>query len=201
MKNILNKYIGAKMSSIQPIVNEALKFNYSDYLLLADNEKRYEILEGELLMSPSPNAMHQIVLLNLATILKLFVEKNDLGKIFIAPLDVVLSKFDVVQPDITFISKQRYHIVKSTHLEGAPDLVVEIISPGSAKRDRIIKRKIYALHGVKEYWLVHPEKEQVQVLRREKGDFQRMADLNREDVLTTPMLSGLEIPLVNIFQG
>jgi len=78
-------------------------------------------------------------------------------------------------------------------VEGAPDLVVEIISPGSAQRDRIIKRKIYALHGVQEYWLVHPEKEQVQVLRLEKGDFQRIAELTREDVLTSPMLNGLEI--------
>lgn len=187
------------MSSIQPIVNEALKFTYFDYLLLPDNEKRYEILEGELLMSPSPNANHQIVLLNLATILKLFVEKFGLGKIFIAPFDVVISKFDVVQPDIIFISKENNHIIKSTHVEGAPDLVVEIISPGSAQRDRIIKRKIYALHGIKEYWLVQPEKEKVQVLRLEKGDFKRIVELTKKDVLTSSLLIGLEIRLIDVF--
>jgi len=187
------------MSSIHPTVSEALKFTYSDYLLLPDNEKRYEILEGELLMSPSPNTKHQIVLLKLARILSEFVEKNSLGQILIAPYDVVLSKYDVVQPDIIFISSKNIKIIKPTHLEGPPDLVVEIISPGSTQRDRIIKRKIYALHGVKEYWLVHPEKEQAQVLRLEKGDFKRIAELTVEDVLTSPLLSGLEIRLGEIF--
>jgi Uma2 family endonuclease len=187
------------MSSIHTAVNKALKFTYSDYRLLPDNGKRYEILEGELLMSPSPNTKHQIVLLNLAAILKSFVERNNLGQIFIAPYDVVLSKYDVVQPDIIFISNKNKQIIKSTHIEGVPDLVIEIISPGSAQRDRIIKRKIYALHGIKEFWLVHPEKEQVQVLRLEKGDFQRITELTREDVLTSPMFSGLEIRLVEVF--
>lgn len=187
------------MSSIQPAVNEALKFTCSDYRLLPDNGKRYEILEGELLMSPSPNTKHQIVLLNLAAILKSFVERNNLGQIFIAPYDIVLSKYDVVQPDIIFVSNNKKQIIKSTHIEGIPDLVVEIISPGSAQRDRIIKRKIYALHGVKEYWIVHAEKERVQVLRLEKGDFKRIAELTGEDILTSPLLSGLEIRLVEVF--
>jgi Uma2 family endonuclease len=187
------------MSSIQPAVSEALKFTYSDYRLLPDNGKRYEILEGELLMSPSPNTKHQIVLLNIAAILKSFVERNNLGQIFIAAYDIVLSKYDVVQPDIIFVSNKNKEIIKATHIEGVPDLVIEIISPGGAQRDRIIKRKIYALHGVQEYWLVQPEKEKVQVLRLEKGDFKRIAELNSEDVLTSPMLSGLEIRLIDVF--
>lgn len=191
--------VGVIMSSIQPAVSEALKFTYSDYLLLPDNGKRYEILEGELLMSPSPNTKHQIVLLNLAAVLNSFVERNNLGQIFIAPYDVVLSKYDVVQPDIIFISSKNTKMIKPTHLEGAPDLVIEIISPGSAQRDRIIKRKIYALHGVKEYWLVHPEKERVQMLRLEKGELQRITELTGEDILTSPLLSGLEIQLTDIF--
>jgi Uma2 family endonuclease len=84
-------------------------------------------------------------------------------------------------------------------VEDVPDLVVEIITPGSAQRDRIIKCKIYALHGTKEYWLVLLEKEQVQVLRLEKGNFQRIAELTREDVLTSPMFSGLKIQLTEVF--
>lgn len=187
------------MSSIQSAVSEALKFTYSDYRLLPDNGKRYEILEGELLPAASTTTKHQIVLLNLTINLSSYVEKNRLGQILIVPIDLVLSKFDVVQPDIFFISKENNHIIKSKHVEGAPDLIVEIISSGSAQRDRIIKRKIYALHGVKEYWLVHPEKEQVQVLRLEKGDFKRIVDLNKQDTLTSPLLSGLEIRLVGIF--
>lgn len=146
-----------------------------------------------MLKSPSPNAKHQIILIRLIRILSTFVDERKLGQVFIAPFDVILSKFDVVQPDLIFVSTKNAYKIKSTHVEGAPDLVVEIISPGSAQRDRIIKRKIYALHGVQEYWLVHPEKEQVQVLRLEKGDFQRIAELTREDVLTSPMLNGLEI--------
>lgn len=187
------------MSSIHPAVSEALKFTYSDYLLLPDNGKRYEILEGELLMSPAPNAKHQTTLIRLVRILSAYVEKNILGQVFIAPFDVVISKNDVVQPDLIFIPTKNEFKIKSSHMEGAPDLVVEIVSPGSAQRDRIIKRKIYALHGVKEFWLVHPEKEQIQILRLEKGDFKRIAELKREDILTSPLLSGLEIRLVDVF--
>jgi len=187
------------MSSIQPAVSEALKFTYSDYRLLRDYNKRYEILDGKLLPAIPTTAAHQIVLLNLAIRVHTYIEKNNLGQILIIPIEVVLSNYDVVQPDIIFISSNNKQIIKSTHIEGIPDLVVEIISPGSAQRDRIIKRKIYALHGVKEYWLVHPEKQRVQMLRLEKGELQRITELTGEDILTSTMLSGLEIQLTDIF--
>jgi Uma2 family endonuclease len=106
-----------------------------------------------------------------------------------------------VQPDLIFILTENEHKIKTTHSEGAPDLVVEIISPNSAQRDRIIKHKIYALHGIKEYWLVHPEKENVQILRLEKSDFQRIAGLTKEDLLKSPMLSGMVIRLTDVFLG
>lgn len=189
------------MASVQPQINPSLKFTWSDYQLLPENDKRYEIMDGDLTMTPSPNTRHQMVLLNLATILKSFVEHQHLGQIFIAPYDVVLSKYDVVQPDIIFITTRHTDRVKSTHLEGEPDLVIEIMSTGTLQRDRIFKRKLYAIHGVSEYWLVHPEKETVQVLRREKGDFKSVAELTVADRLTSPLLPGLEIQLKAIFPG
>lgn len=187
------------MSSIHQTVSEKLRLSYSDYFLLADNDKTYEILDRELLTGSLTSTKHQIVLLNLAISLSTFVEKNESGRVLITPIDLVLSKCEVVQPDIIFISTKNKQIIKSTHIEGVPDLVIEIISPGSAQRDRIIKRKIYTLHGVKEYWLVQPEKEQIQVLRLEKGDFQSIAELTSEEILTLPLLSGLEIRLIDVF--
>ena len=187
------------MSLVEPSVSEELKFTYSDYLLLPDNGKKYEVLDGELIMSPSPSPVHQNILLNLATILKLFVEQNDLGKIFIAPCDVVLSEYDVVQPDIIFIAKQNEHIIGESHIHGSPDLIVEIFSPHSVKFDCDIKRKIYSRHCIQEYWMVDPTAQKVQVLRLQQGSLRLTMELSSNDTLNSPFFPGLNIKLQDIF--
>jgi len=124
----------------------AVRFTYADYLNLPE-ESRYEILDGDLLVSPSPNASHQRIVKKLARIFGRLLEDAGLGEIFVAPFDVVLSDTDVVQPDILFISKERASIVKERAVFGAPDLAVEVLSPATAERDRTVKAKLYARAG------------------------------------------------------
>ncbi len=146
----------------------AIKFTYQDYLLLPE-DKRYELIEGELLTVPSPDVEHQELSRDLEHILWEFVKQNNLGSIFNAPLDVVLSEEDVVQPDILFVSKERAHIIKEKNIQGAPDLVIEILSPATSERERTLKRKLYAKYGVKEYWIVDPEEKSIEVMALTKS--------------------------------
>lgn len=136
---------------------------YQDYLRL-DDDIRYEVLEGSLMMVPAPSWRHQDVLKRLFRALDRFVEGASLGVVQFAPLDVVLSDHNVTQPDLLFISKGRMDVIRERGVFGAPDLVVEVISPNEPARDRVAKRKIYAEHGVREYWIVDPVRKSVEVL-------------------------------------
>lgn len=124
------------------------------------------------------------------------------GEILPGPLDVVLSDYDVVQPDLVFISSARSSIVTETHIHGAPDLVIEICTEQTRKTDEIIKRKLYERHGVKEYWIVDPELETVTVYRTTKKGYARTAELSREgnDAVTTSLLPELQLALAAIFE-
>jgi Uma2 family endonuclease len=126
---------------------------YEVYAEMPDDGQRYEIIEGSLeMMSPSPTLTHQIVIREFEFILMQSCRSEYL--IFFAPLDVILSQTDVVQPDILMIHRSRQHIVTERGVEGPPDLVIEILSPSSHKRDKVIKMKTYAKYGVQEYWIV-----------------------------------------------
>ncbi len=140
-----------------------VRFNYSDYLLLPEG-KRYEILDGELYVNAAPNTRHQRVSRRLKVALIRHVEDGDLGEVFDAPYDVILSDEDVVQPDIFFVAKNQSSIVGELNLRGTPNMVVEILSPGTRGRDIDLKRKTYARFGVQEYWIVDPDAETVGIL-------------------------------------
>jgi Uma2 family endonuclease len=135
-------------------IPEELKLNYEDYLNFPDDGKRHEIIDGEHHMTPSPQTRHQIVLTNISFILINHVRESNLGTVILAPMDVLLSDTTVVQPDLLFIRKDRESIIKKNYIEGSPDLLVEILSPGNEKLDRHTKMKHYALHGVEEYWII-----------------------------------------------
>jgi len=111
------------------------KFTYQDYLNLPDDGKRYEVINGELIIVAAPNTLHQIASGNLEFALRTFLTKHKIGKIFDAPIDVVLSDNNVVQPDILFIAKNNYHIITEKNISGAPDLIIEILSPTTAYYD------------------------------------------------------------------
>jgi Uma2 family endonuclease len=138
------------------------RFTYEDYLLLPD-DRRVELIEGDFHMTPSASEIHQRISKRLEFKLFQILEEKGEALVYDAPLDVVLSDENVVQPDIVIISRARKAIITDTHIGGAPDVLIEILSPHSLKRDRIIKKKLYARYGVREYWIVDPEARSVEV--------------------------------------
>lgn len=176
-----------------------LKFTYDDYLLLPE-DKRYELIDGDLYLVPAPRTFHQIVSLRIGAALNDFVDKNLLGQVIAAPCDVYLSQHDVVQPDILWISPDRLGIMKEAYVDGAPDLVVEILSPSDPKRDRELKRKLYARFGVREYWIVDPDAKSIDVLTRQEGDLKTVQVFVADDTLTSPLLQEFELSLTVIFK-
>lgn len=175
-----------------------IRFTYQDYLKFPDDGKRYQIIEGELYMTPAPVPYHQRISRNLGFILWDFVRKRNLGEVFYAPCDIVFSEEDVVQPDIFFASKEREHIIGEKNIQGAPDLMVEILSPRTDELDRKLKVKLYEKFGVKEYWLVDPEKKEVEILSLTQGGYSSFGVF--KESLSSPLLKGLKLNLQEVFQ-
>ena len=175
----------------------AIKFNYQDYLQLPE-DKRYEIIDGELFMVPSPNEAHQRILLTLTTILLNYVKKNKLGYIYCAPFDVLFSEEDIVQPDIIFVSNENRKIITKDNIQGTPDLLIEILSPGTSKRDLGIKKKLYAKNGVREYWIVDPERETAEVLGLLGKEYEGKR-YNVHDCLSSNVMKDLGVEVKEIF--
>jgi len=138
---------------------------YRDYAALPDDGKRYELHDGALSVTPAPAPRHQQVSRNLFRVLDAHVTANDLGEILYSPIDVILSDVTVVQPDIVWLAADRLDRISRRGIEGAPTLVVEILSPSTVSIDRVIKRRLYARHGVPWLWLVNPEARALEVYR------------------------------------
>lgn len=179
-------------------VPESLRFTYEDYLLTPD-DRRYELIGGDLLLTPAPTPYHQQVALNLGDALLHLVRELGLGRVYIAPCDVVLSRYDVVQPDIFFIRADRLSIIGEKNIQGPPDLVVEILSPVTEERDREMKAKLYLRSGVREMWIADPAARTVEVLSNAGTEWRRQALCTSSEMLRSPLLPGLEIPLVRVF--
>ena len=173
------------------------KLTYEDYASLPDDE-RYELIDGELIPMPSPKKIHQRLILDLSWILRR-LEEMGLGELFIAPFDVILSRFNVVQPDLIFVSSARAHIITEDNIRGAPDLVVEILSPSTAGYDRTTKRNLYARHGVREYWLIDPYAKTITVLTLGANGYNTHAVYGEGDTLTSPTLAGFSLNLSDLF--
>jgi Uma2 family endonuclease len=187
--------------SMERTLAASAKLTYEDFLLFPDDGKRHELIDGEHCVTPSPGVRHQRVLQHLNRLLDRFVEEHGLGKVFFAPLDVLLSQHDVVEPDLMFISNERASILTVANLRGAPDLAVEVLSPSSRRQDEVLKRGLYERAGVDEYWLVDPEAETVKVFRRGGERYGRPTLLSAldGDRLTTPKLPGFAAELAAIF--
>ena len=185
------------MATTQPVV----KFTYEDYLTTPEDE-RYELLDGDLTMVPAPNLRHQRVLLELARPLALFIKDRGLGELLIAPCDVYLSESNIVQPDLLFVSRAREHLLSDGQkVQGAPDLVIEILSPSTEIKDRGIKRELYGKYGVTEYWLVDPIAETIWIHRQRGGVLAPIVTFGRVETLRSPLLAGLELHLDDVFSS
>lgn len=178
-----------------------VKLTYVDLRALPEDGRRHEIIDGEHLLSPSPKTAHQRVLMRLSVALAAHAKRHGRGEVFAAPLDVVLTDSDVVQPDLLFVSNERHERTTEKNIQGAPDLVVEILSEWNRRIDEIVKRDLYGRHGVLEYWVVDPELETVKVYRASQQGFPRVAELTMEagNTLTTPLLPGFTLPLSEVF--
>ena len=175
-----------------------IKFTVSDYMSMP-GDKQYQLLEGEMILAPSPSERHQTIAAQFYLALHRHVSGQGAGRLWFAPLDVVLSDHDVVQPDILFVSNDRSGIVTEANIQGAPDLVVEILSPGTAEHDRGYKQALYSRHGVREYWIVDPEAETIEVLSESIEGLILLATYRSGQSMTSSLLEGLTIDLQEIF--
>jgi len=177
-----------------------VKLTYEEFFSLPEDTHPCELIDGELYMPPSPTPKHQSIIVNLLTELTKHVHEAHLGKVLVSPLDVVLDMARplVLQPDLLFISSSRMSIV-GTRIEGAPDLVVEVLSPASAIRDRTEKSVWYGQYGVREYWLVDPETRTIEVRRLSTDGYELLDIYGPGQTLISQLLPGLVLPVDPVF--
>ena len=175
------------------------RLTYQDYADL-DGGERYELLDGELILAAAPDEDHQTASLQMIVRMNAFVNENDLGRVFHAPYDVLFADTDVVQPDLLFVSKERYHIRTPANIQGAPDLAVEILSPSSSRRDWHDRREQYARHRVREYWIIDPANRIVSVLQLRDGVLEIEQTCTEGDTAESLVLGGFSVSLGGLFQ-
>lgn len=165
-------------------------YRAADYWKLPEGEL-VELIRGRLIMSPSPSSLHQIVVLRLAHVLERAEESAE-GLMLISPMDVIFSDDTILQPDLLYISKDRRNIV-GNRVNGAPDLVIEILSPDSGRRDKTEKLDLYAKYGVAEYWIVDPAAQMIEFLMLDQGRYVMLQPA--DDRYQSPRLPEVEIDL------
>lgn len=187
-------------------VRSTARLTYDDLVTMFPDEDgvRRELIDGELFVTPSPFIPHQRLVQRLALSLGNHLEAHpDQGEVFAAPLDVVMTPHDVVEPDVLVVLGDQLDVLTDKHIHGAPGIVVEILSPGTRKRDLTIKRQLFDREGVREYWIVDPERNSVGVYCRvEDGTLPLAATLLAKDAetLTSPLLPGWQLSLERLFR-
>jgi Uma2 family endonuclease len=182
------------------------RLTYADLVAMPEDGKRHELIDGEHYVTPSPTTRHQLVLAHLHLDLGGYVETNGLGQVFFAPLDVILSDYDVVEPDLLFVATERLERIGRAYIHAAPDLAVEVLSPGTRKIDATKKLRLYEKFGVAEYWMIDPEAEWVEVHRASSAGepgLHPAARLLRErgdGPLTSPLFPGFALQLDRLFR-
>ncbi len=182
------------------------EWTYRDLVALPEDQLRHELIDGEHVVTPSPNTAHQAISLNLVRLLLLFLDKHRLGQLLCAPFDIKFSMSTVLVPDLVYFTAERFaRVVNEKHATAAPDLVVEILSPGTRRRDKGRKRAVYDREGVQEYWIVDPEAHSLTVLRRPRADAGltdvTTLSVDADGVLESPLFPGLCISLRDVFRG
>jgi Uma2 family endonuclease len=184
------------------LLHQEVQYTYEDFLLFPEDGKRHELIAGEHFMSPSPRIKHQKISGRLFNKIYNFLEETPLGEVFSAPTDIIFSNIDIVVPDILFVSTKRKAIITEKNLQGAPDLIIEILSKSTRNTDERLKRNLYEHHGVTEYWIVDPESETIAIYRISDKGYVRSDKLSveKQDILATPLLPNFAVPLSAIFK-
>jgi len=178
----------------QPIV-----LTYDDYLRIPADGKNWQILEGTAIMTPAPVVYHQRISGNLFFLLSMHIRTKKLGELFDAPTDIVLSRTNIVQPDLVFISTARSHIIQEKAIMGIPDLVVEILSPTTRDIDETVKLQIYARHGVDYCWILDPESTTLKEYELQGNIFMLDRTYKKNSSFTPKIFPELAINLEEIF--
>ena len=175
-----------------------VKFTYEDVRLFPDDRKRHELIDGEHYVTPSPRLKHQAIVGNLYWLIRSFLTDH-----YVSPLDVVLSRIDVVEPDLLYVANDQQDMLTESNISGPPALVVEVLSSSTRRRDETLKLELYGRMGVREYWIVDPDLETLTVYRARDDRFARIGELSLEanDALSSPMFPGLDLPLSSVFRG
>lgn len=181
------------------IEKQARRWTYDEYYKLDDGQ-RYEILDGNLLMVPSPDAWHQDWLGNLYFLLRQHLAKKEAGRLFIAPFDVVFDSENTVQPDLVFVAAANLGIIEQRAIFGAPDLLVELLSPSSIERDCRDKKSLYARSGVKEYWIGDPANHSMEILTLQGKRYQQYCAAKHQGRLVSKVLPDLKLELADVIR-
>lgn len=179
-------------------VTAAKKLTYRDYESLPEGAP-YQLIDGELVMTPSPTFDHQQIVLALASLLRAFVLERNLGKVVVAPMDVYLTEDDVYQPDIIFISNERKKIIQE-RIKGVPDLIVEVLFPSNAYLDLVRKKNVYEATGVKEYWIVDPMEKSIDVFENVGNEFRSISKARHAGTVASKIIGGFTVSLDKCFQ-
>lgn len=179
-------------------VEKKNRYTYEDYERLPEGSP-YQLIGGELIMTPAPIPYHQDILGKIFYGLKRFLEENNLGKIYVAPIDVYFSATDVYQPDIIFISKERLNIIGEKKIEGSPDIVIEILSPQTAYYDLRVKKDMYEKSGVSEYWIVDPIKRSIELYKNSEKKFELITSAEGKGKIESRLIKGFSVGIEGLF--
>ncbi len=186
------------------VLEEEEKITVADFLIFdeLDEDAYYELIEGNIVKKSAHTPKHQRISGNLYSAMREVVIKHKKGQIFYAPIDVFLDRYNAYQPDIVYVSKERAKIVTNNGIEGAPDLVVEILSPSTAQNDRGDKMKVYKRHAVKEYWIVDPKSQAVEVYvyNEAEKDFDLDSFAVETGKIESKLLPELNLLVENVFE-
>ena len=188
-------------SSLPSVPETRRLYTYDELVAeMQETNQPHELWDGELIMSPTPSFLHQEIAFRFHCVLHDWVTTHKLGKVIGAPIDMVLSPHRAVQPDVAFIAKDRQAIIQRV-IMGPADLVAEIVSLQGRSRDRIEKRDLYEQHGVKEYWIIDPEAQTVEVLALVNGRYELIKRSQHGQTATSQLLPGFEVSVGYLFRG
>lgn len=173
---------------------------YADYARLTPPDSgNYELHNGKIIFMPTPTGYHQQISMRLSIKMGSYILQKQLGQLLAAPMDTIFSEHDTLQPDLLFVAQERAHIIKK-QVEGVPDFIIEIVSPGNTQKEMSYKKYVYETSGVREYWLIHPEKQTVMQYENIENELVRLNVLNIDDLLQSKVVEGFEIKVREIFE-
>ena len=188
-----------RLETVRQEASDTGPFTYADLLTTPEDGRRYEVLEGDLVVSPAPKWSHQRIVAKL-TGLVVDADRAGFGIFSPAPTDVIFAPKNVTEPDLLFLAKEHLGLTTEAGVHGAPDLVIEVVSESSRRRDVLVKRHIYERFGVRFYWIVDPVEETVRIFELKDGAYGEPHTLRTGDRLGCPLFPGIELDVVRLFQ-